>query len=275
MSKRTEKRCRFRNEQKEQHLLVNARRQADHQACVANLPPERILYLTLDIGKNVNWSRADTDTGRMVIAPQEFSTSHEGYLLWRHQLRTQLSSGQFDLVILGHEPTGIYHEAWARQILSDFAADLHKDAAPRLIYRMLNPYQVKLERIKLVLRSRKSDQIDLLAMRNLLQQGQGNPAVLPTAEIAALNQSVALSRQACLSLCRLSKPNPSNASPSACSSNTHLTLMTSANSASRASLTSFTSMMSPAVKKPPSAFWPVPTRPCRHPNPSSLSICRA
>lgn len=205
MSKRTEKRCRFRNEQKEQHLLVNARRQADHQACVANLPPERILYLTLDIGKNVNWSRADTDTGRMVIAPQEFSTSHEGYLLWRHQLRTQLSSGQFDLVILGHEPTGIYHEAWARQILSDFATDLHKDAAPRLIYRMLNPYQVKLERIKLVLRSRKSDQIDLLAMRNLLQQGQGNPAVLPTAEIAALNQSVALSRQAAhkLKACRI------------------------------------------------------------------------
>ena len=78
MSKRTEKRCRFRNEQKEQHLLVNARRQADHQACVANLPPERILYLTLDIGKNVNWSRADTDTGRMVIAPQEWTDLERG-----------------------------------------------------------------------------------------------------------------------------------------------------------------------------------------------------
>lgn len=200
MSNRTEKRCRFRNQQKEQHLLVNARRQTEHQACVANLPPERIVYVTLDIGKNAHWSRADSGSGRMVRSPQEFSTTQEGYLRWRQQLGSYLSGDEYDLVILGHEPTGVYHESWARQILSDFAAELQEDAAPRLIYRMLNPYQVKLERTKLVLRSRKSDQIDLLAMRNLLQQGQGNRAVLPTPENAALNQSVALSRQAAYKL---------------------------------------------------------------------------
>lgn len=205
MSNREEKRCRFRNEQKELHLLVNARRQAEHQACVVGLSLERILYVSLDIGKNVNWSRADTASGRMVMAPQEFSTTQEGYLLWRQQLRSNLNSGQFDLVILGNEPTGIYHEAWTRQILTDFAAELSRETGPRLRYRLLNPYQVKLERTKLVLRSRKSDQIDLLAMTNLLRQGQGNPAVLPNAEVAALNQSVALSYQALrkLKACRI------------------------------------------------------------------------
>ena len=205
MSHRTEKRCRFRNEQKEHHLLVSTRRQAQHQVCIGNLPPDRIVYLTLDIGKNVNWSRADTANQRIVMEPQEFSTTHQGYLLWRQQLHNLLNDGRFDLVIFGHEPTGIYHEAWARQILSDFAPQLKPDANPRLIYRMLNPYQVKLERTKLVQRARKNDQIDLLAMRDLLQQGLGNPAVLPTAEVAALNQAVALGRQATYKLkaCRI------------------------------------------------------------------------
>ena len=67
MSNRREKRCQFRDRQKEQHLLVNARRQAEHQACVAHLPPERILYLTLDIEKNAHWSRADRGGGQVVF----------------------------------------------------------------------------------------------------------------------------------------------------------------------------------------------------------------
>lgn len=192
MSQQSEKRCRFRNKQKEQHLIISTRRQAEHQACIAKFPLARILYLILDIGKNVNVSRADTADHQVVCGPRKYSTTRAGYWEWSRQVHELLTCGRFDCVILVHEPTGIYHEAWARQILSDFAEWLKPDAQPRLIYRMLNTYQVKVERTKLVQRTRKSDEIDLLAMRSLVEQGLSNPIRLPTPEVAALNQLVAL-----------------------------------------------------------------------------------
>jgi len=54
MSKRQEKRNRFRNRQKEQGQQLNERWRREFAACVAGLDPDRILYLPVDIGKNVH-----------------------------------------------------------------------------------------------------------------------------------------------------------------------------------------------------------------------------
>lgn len=200
MSKRQQKRQRFRHWQKEKTLKLNERRRQEFAALVALYPAERILYLPLDIAKNVHYFRADTAAGRPVHPPAPLPTDQAGYDYFHRQLHSALSGGQFDLVILGHEPTGVYHETWARALLTDFAPALAEPNAPRLLYRLLNPYQVKLEREKLNLRPHKSDPLDLIAMASLLQQGQGNPVTLPDPHLALLRQAVFFARHAAAQL---------------------------------------------------------------------------
>jgi len=197
MSNRKQKRNRFRNRQKEKKLKLNEQRQREFAGLVANYPAGRILYLPLDIGKNVHWFRADTAAGREIHRPTPLTTNQVGYDRLLGHLRHYLSDGHFDLVILGHEPTGIYHETWSRAILDEFESYLAQNGSNGpLLYRLLNPYQVKLEREKLNLRPHKTDPLDLIAMRSLLQQGQGQPAYLPPAEVALLRQFVFFARQA-------------------------------------------------------------------------------
>jgi hypothetical protein len=196
MSKRKEKRKRFRNQQKEQKQQLNERRQREFATLVARLDPDRILYLPLDIGKNVHWMRAETGAGRVVHPPQKLLSNRIGYTYWRQCALSWLTGGQFDLLVTGHEPTGIYHENWCYRILSDFAPYLAEEARPHMLYRFINPYQSKLERKKLMLRPRNTDPIALWAISNLLRQGQGNPATLPNPDMALLHQYVFFAHQA-------------------------------------------------------------------------------
>ena len=89
MSKRKEKRKRFRNRQKEQKLQLNEKRQREFAALVASLDPDRILYVPLDIGKNVHWMRADTGAGRIVHPPKELLANRIGYTYWQQCLSSQ------------------------------------------------------------------------------------------------------------------------------------------------------------------------------------------
>jgi len=196
MSKRKQKRNRFRNRQKEQKQQLNERRQHEFAALIANLGPDRILYVPLDIGKNVHWMRAVTGAGRIVHPPKELLANQTGYAYFQQCLLSWLTGGQFDLIVIGNEPTGIYHENWCRHILTDFAPYLTEDAHPQLRYRFINPYQSKLERQKLTLRPRNTDRIALAALSSLLQQGQGNPAFLPDPHVALLHQYVFFAHQA-------------------------------------------------------------------------------
>jgi hypothetical protein len=45
--------------------------------------PERILYLPLDIGKNVHWMRADTGAGRVVHPSHPLLADQSGYAYWQ------------------------------------------------------------------------------------------------------------------------------------------------------------------------------------------------
>lgn len=196
MSKRKQKQNRFRNRQKERKQQVSERRQREFAALAAKLDHHRILLLSLDIGKNVNWMRADTMSGRVVHPSKELLADRTGYAYWRQCVSSYLASDQFDLLVAGNEPTGIYHENWTHHILEDFASYLSEMSHPRLLYRFINPYQSKLEQRKLTLRPRSTDSIALLAISNLLRQGQGTPAALPDPNVATLHQYVFFSRQA-------------------------------------------------------------------------------
>ena len=49
-------------------------------------------------------------------------------------------------MVLGHEPTGIYHQGWARALAEHYAAHREGRATPPLEYRLINPLVSKRRR---------------------------------------------------------------------------------------------------------------------------------
>jgi transposase len=95
-----------------------------------------------------------------------------------------------ELVLIGHEPTGVYHEAWGRALQARYRAHLANQASPRVVYQFVNPYQVKSNRQQAHYLRRKTDQLDLAAIGDLLARGLGAPAFLPNAAQLAVREQV-------------------------------------------------------------------------------------
>lgn len=133
------------------------------------------LYVPIDIGKNVNWYAGYSGAALAVVAAaRKVRTDRSGYALMRDWLEAQLRAGQYAQIVVGHEPTGIYHEGWAYALAQDFGS--------RLDYRWLNPAAVKQRRVQLGNgRTRKSDPLDLRAIAHCLRDGLGERPVLHTA----------------------------------------------------------------------------------------------
>lgn len=117
----------------------------------------RTAYFPFDIGKNVHWFAAYAGpTLQPLVAPQAVRANQAGFEQAAAALSELLASDQFDQLVMGHEPTGIYHEAWARALFARFAEPL-RATPPRLIYRFVNPYQTKQARQRKLGRNRKTD----------------------------------------------------------------------------------------------------------------------
>lgn len=130
------------------------------------------LFVAIDAGKNVHCYGAYTGLDLQLVQPaREVHNNRSGYGQFQSWLNRQLESGQYSQVILGIEPTGIYHEPWAYAIQDDFADQVD--------LRLLNPYQTKQKRKQLQNgRQRKTDAIDVQAMAHCLRDGLGHPAWL-------------------------------------------------------------------------------------------------
>ena len=50
--------------------------------------------------------------------------SRDGYERYVNTLDALVAQHQPQLVILGHEPTGVYHESWARNLMIRYADHL-------------------------------------------------------------------------------------------------------------------------------------------------------
>lgn len=164
------------------------------QERLAGLSLDRVLIGALDMGKNVHVAGFQSLAGRDLVAPREIQNNAAGFAWFTTTLDALVAEHQPQLVILGHEPTGVYHEAWARQLLTRYADHLQPDAALPFLYRFVNPYAVKLERQKLTLRPHKDDWLDLAAIIALLRQGLGRPAYLPDEDLLSLCQEVGFLR---------------------------------------------------------------------------------
>lgn len=143
--------------------------------------PERVLIGAWDIGKDVHVLHLRTLAGEVLLAPTKVASLASGYQWAREQLDGWLHSGRFNLVVLGHEPTGIYHEALSQNLMQDYGRNCTGEALPLLRYRWLNPALVKQERQRTTQRYRKTDKIDVVAIVTLLADGQGYPAPVLTA----------------------------------------------------------------------------------------------
>ncbi|HBY95354.1 MAG TPA: hypothetical protein DEP84_15615, partial [Chloroflexi bacterium] len=104
-------------------------------------------------------------------APWKVRSDQAGYAEVRDWLRGEQASGRYERVVVGHEPTGIYHENWAYALAQDFGATID--------YRWLKPYVTKERRRQLLTgRARKTDALDGWAIAPCLRDGRGQAAGL-------------------------------------------------------------------------------------------------
>ena len=180
----------------ENPTLSRSLRQA--RAEIRQLPPERVALAALDIGKNVHVGYLATLAGP-IMRPIKLPTLKVGFEYFTKELDQLVASGEYDLIILGHEPTGIYHESWGANLIVRYAAHMIGEASPPIRYRQVNPVLVKRERERLSSHYRKDDFIDTYAITNLLAQGVGsNVSVLDHAVFnlrLCLRQMTRLSKQ--------------------------------------------------------------------------------
>lgn len=136
------------------------------------------------LGENVHWLGAyvgfDLEPVQTAV---KLPSNQSGFDRLTEQLDACLGSGQYERLVLGHEPTGIYHENWARALMGRYAAYRVDGQAPYLDYRFLDPLLVKRKRDVLASgRRRKTDPIDLTAIAHCLRDDLGYPAALPAGD---------------------------------------------------------------------------------------------
>jgi transposase len=156
----------------------------------AGISPDQILVCPLDIGKNVHWGAFHTLDGQLLVEPMKLKTDLADFQTFVNCLDEQIATGRFKLVLMGHEPTGVYHETWARNLLTRYQGQLQGQTSPRMAYRFLNPYQVKLNRNQQVLRFRKTDLLDLGSIGDLLSRGFGYQAGMPSHDYLLIREEV-------------------------------------------------------------------------------------
>lgn len=140
------------------------------------------IFVSLEIGKNVNWLAAYAGFElRPILEPLAVRSDRAGFEQVTRLIDSLLSCGQYERLVLGHEPTGVYHEAWARALAERYEAYRQVGASPFLEYRFINPLLSKRQRESNGTgRKRKTDKIDLKAIALCLREGQGQPAFLPS-----------------------------------------------------------------------------------------------
>ena len=133
------------------------------------------VYISIDIGKNVNAYGVYVGIGLDVASPvKEVHSTRIGLEKIKKTINTQLK--KFDQVVVGFEPTGIYHEPWVYALKQSFG--------DKISLRQINPYQVKQERKKLLNGAyKKTDPIDVLAIAHCLRAILGSSKKINLQEI--------------------------------------------------------------------------------------------
>ena len=95
-----------------QLIHIQGRRAEAFRQLTAGIPYDQTLIGPLDIGKNADWAAFHTRDGLLLHEPIEVPTLKDGYERYVNTLDGLVTQHQPRLVILGHEPTGVYHESY-------------------------------------------------------------------------------------------------------------------------------------------------------------------
>lgn len=141
--------------------------------------------VALDIGKNVHvYGTYRIEDLTPMKEPVKIYNNRLGFEQFAQHVTALMAC--YPTVKLAHEPTGIYYEAFGREILTQFAEPL---ASKHLEYYLVNPHLVKEARTVLQRgRVRKTDAIDTQAIARCLQQGDVIPARFPDGQVLLFQQ---------------------------------------------------------------------------------------
>lgn len=139
--------------------------------------PNRVAVAALDIGKDVHHLYIRTAAHEDIVPPTKIPAIRDGYQQVIRHVDDLLARGAYDLLVLGHEPTGIYHEAWSHALADRYHDHRRGAATPSVRYRLVHTVLVKQERQRKTHRHRKTDEIDVAAIAELLTIGVGNPVL--------------------------------------------------------------------------------------------------
>jgi transposase len=147
-------------------------------------PYYNTLFVALDIGKNVHWFGAyEGFELKPVLEPFKVRSNQAGFERVTAVIDGLLNCGQYHQILLGHEPTGIYHQGWARALAERYEPHQHGQRRPALHYHFVNPLLSSRKRTELAKgRKRKTDRLDLRAIAYCLRDGLGQPAFLAAPE---------------------------------------------------------------------------------------------
>ncbi len=97
------------------------------------------LYIAIDVGKNVHCYAAYVGSSLTpLVSPQTVRTYRPGYEHFKTWLTELVDSRRYAAIIVGLEPTGVYHEAWAYALQRDFG--------DTVVLQLVNPFRTKQKR---------------------------------------------------------------------------------------------------------------------------------
>jgi transposase len=129
---------------------------------IRNIPPERILCVSLDIGKYFHVVMIHTAWGEIVTPTFEIDIFQTGFTNLCAAIDDAAARCRAKVVLTGMEPTGHYFENLAR----------HLRARSQPV-TLINSYAVKENRSQQMMRREKTDEIDVAAVGDLLRRGEG------------------------------------------------------------------------------------------------------
>jgi transposase len=129
---------------------------------IRNIPPERILCVSLDIGKYFHLVMIHNALGEIITPTFEIDIFQTGFTKLCASIADAAARCRAKVVLTGMEPTGHYFENLAR----------HLRARSQPV-TLINSYAVKQNRSQQMMRREKTDEIDVAAIGDLLRRGEG------------------------------------------------------------------------------------------------------
>lgn len=129
---------------------------------IRNFPLERVLCVSLDIGKYFHVVMIHNALGEIVTPTFEIDIFQTGFSALCAAIDEAAARCRAKVVLTGMEPTGHYFENLAR----------HLRARPQPV-TLINSYAVKQNRSQQMMRREKTDEIDVASVGDLLRRGEG------------------------------------------------------------------------------------------------------